>query len=133
MVPNGEDLGYAFGDYYPYNDTLTSVKAQSPVAYRSTASESAVNGSNHITPHPWGILFTILGTVLLDFDADACQSPARAYLLDVTVPGNLRLYLLYIGIHRDFNKVFIFPQRTMPGDYRRSPLWLGSADLWVTR
>ena len=37
--------------------------------------------------HPWGIFFTILGTVLLDFDADACQSPSRAYLLDVTVPG----------------------------------------------
>jgi len=27
-----------------------------------------------------------LGTVLLDFDADACQSPSRAYLLDVTQP-----------------------------------------------
>ena len=27
------------------------------------------------------------GTVLLDFDADACQSPSRAYLLDVTLPG----------------------------------------------
>jgi solute carrier family 45 protein 1/2/4 len=37
--------------------------------------------------HPWGIFFTILGTVLLDFDADACQSPSRAYLLDVTLPG----------------------------------------------
>ena len=37
--------------------------------------------------HPWGIFFTVLGTVLLDFDADACQSPSRAYLLDVTVSG----------------------------------------------
>ncbi|XP_050692298.1 membrane-associated transporter protein-like isoform X2 [Eriocheir sinensis] len=36
--------------------------------------------------HPWGIFFTIVGTMLLDFDADACQSPSRAYLLDVTVP-----------------------------------------------
>ena len=32
------------------------------------------------------MLFTVLGTVLLDFDADACQSPSRAYLLDVTQP-----------------------------------------------
>ena len=39
------------------------------------------------TYHPWGIFFTIIGTVLLDFDADACQSPSRAYLLDVTLPG----------------------------------------------
>merc|ERR1719208_661731 len=38
------------------------------------------------TYHPWGIFFTIIGTVLLDFDADACQSPSRAYLLDVTLP-----------------------------------------------
>jgi solute carrier family 45, member 1/2/4 len=39
-----------------------------------------------IGSHPWGVLFTVLGTVLLDFDADACQSPSRAYLLDVTQP-----------------------------------------------
>merc|ERR1711874_611222 len=38
------------------------------------------------TFHPWGIFFTVIGTVLLDFDADACQSPSRAYLLDVTLP-----------------------------------------------
>ena len=37
--------------------------------------------------HPWGVFFTVLGTVLLDFDADSCQSPSRAYLLDVTLPG----------------------------------------------
>lgn len=37
----------------------------------------------------WAIFFTVLGTVLLDFDADACQSPARAYLLDICVPGKL--------------------------------------------
>ena len=42
---------------------------------------------DHHQTHPWGIFFTILGTVLLDFDADSCQSPSRAYLLDVTVPG----------------------------------------------
>ena len=39
--------------------------------------------------HPWGIFFTIVGTMLLDFDADACQSPSRAYLLDVTVAGEV--------------------------------------------
>lgn len=37
--------------------------------------------------HPWGLVFTVIGTVLLDFDADACQSPSRAYMLDVTIPG----------------------------------------------
>ena len=42
--------------------------------------------------HPWGIFFTIIGTVLLDFDADACQSPSRAYLLDVTLPGQFNFH-----------------------------------------
>ena len=41
----------------------------------------------------WGILLTIIGTVLLDFDADACQSPSRAYLLDVTLPGREKFNL----------------------------------------
>ena len=37
-------------------------------------------------PHPFTILFTVLGVILLDFSCDACQSPCRAYMLDVTVP-----------------------------------------------
>lgn len=65
LVPNGEFLGYWFGDENEY--------------YHESKVRNAYS-------HPWGIFFTILGTVLLDFDADACQSPARAYLLDVCVP-----------------------------------------------
>lgn len=53
--------------------------------HRTTASGSDIQPRKK-TSHPWGIFFTILGTVMLDFDADACQSPARAYLLDVCVP-----------------------------------------------
>ena len=44
-------------------------------------------GQEERPSRPWGVLFTIIGTVLLDFDADACQSPSRAFLLDVTLPG----------------------------------------------
>lgn len=36
--------------------------------------------------HVWTIVLTILGTLLLDFCCDACQSPSRTYLLDVTQP-----------------------------------------------
>lgn len=32
------------------------------------------------------IFVTIIGVLLLDFDCDACQSPARAYLIDVSHP-----------------------------------------------
>ncbi|XP_049870408.1 proton-associated sugar transporter A [Pectinophora gossypiella] len=77
LVPNGEAIGYALGDQGPANRT----EVPSVLGPRSSALEN--DGGNY---HPWGVLFTVLGTVFLDFDADACQSPARAYLLDVTVP-----------------------------------------------
>ncbi|XP_076681170.1 loss of visual transmission isoform X2 [Andrena cerasifolii] len=80
LVPNGEDMGYAFGDTSP-----TSTNYTAPLGHRTTAKQARVE-STEPPSHSWGIFFTILGTVLLDFDADACQSPARAYLLDVTTP-----------------------------------------------
>lgn len=48
-----------------------------------------IEGDSKTGNNFWPIFFTILGTVMLDFDADACQSPARAYLLDICVPGNI--------------------------------------------
>lgn len=94
LVPNGEDLGYRFGDFNPYEENSSFIP-KPVVSHRSTAMDDPIaDNKNEITPHPWGILFTILGTVLLDFDADACQSPARAYLLDVTIPGNFPLLIL---------------------------------------
>ncbi|CAK1598605.1 unnamed protein product [Parnassius mnemosyne] len=77
LVPNGEAIGYVLGDQGNGNRT----EVPSVLGPRSSALDTA--GTNH---HPWGVFFTVLGTVFLDFDADACQSPARAYLLDVTVP-----------------------------------------------
>ena len=38
-------------------------------------------------------IVTVLGVVLLDLDCDACQSPSRAYLLDVTDPSQHSLGL----------------------------------------
>ncbi|KDR22503.1 proton-associated sugar transporter A [Zootermopsis nevadensis] len=70
LVPNGEAIGRALGDTYP---------SRTP-SVNSTLEPDA-NDS-----HPWSVIFTVLGTVLLDFDADACQSPSRSYLLDITVP-----------------------------------------------
>lgn len=80
-MPNGEDIGHALGDFYPSIDlNQTSFNA-------SNSGTPSLNDADY--PHPWGIFFTILGTVLLDFNADSCQSPARAYLLDVSLPGRL--------------------------------------------
>ncbi|KAK2581327.1 hypothetical protein KPH14_008100 [Odynerus spinipes] len=81
LVPNGEDMGYAFGDIPSWSNHTA------PLGHRTTAKSSKDDVSTvRPSSHSWGIFFTILGTVLLDFDADACQSPARAYLLDVTIP-----------------------------------------------
>lgn len=82
--PGGRFLG---------NDYDYDRRQQSPAILNTTSifsNEAPVeppidDPSNVHGDHPWGIFFTVLGTVLLDFDADACQSPSRAYLLDVTV------------------------------------------------
>lgn len=82
LVPNGEDMGYAFGDVAAAWKNFTV-----PSGHRTTAKQAREEAARPPS-HSWGIFFTILGTVLLDFDADACQSPARAYLLDVTTPDD---------------------------------------------
>ncbi|KAJ8935257.1 hypothetical protein NQ318_007067 [Aromia moschata] len=97
LVPNGERLGYAFGDEKPPNATNPYVAAhRTTTSLQNIITETNNNRTifngiqsediSHVNSHPWGVFFTVIGTVLLDFDADACQSPARAYLLDVTIP-----------------------------------------------
>lgn len=65
LVPNGEYFGYKFGDV--------------PAAGSLPVNSTNVNGTDETISmavsdkpedHSWGILFTIIGTVLLDFDAD---------------------------------------------------------------
>nr|CAI5860425.1 unnamed protein product [Callosobruchus analis] len=103
LVPNGEYLGYAMGDPKP-PITLNTIAAHKISATSKNPPLNELNGTDALsgaeavsrkilspeesppTYHSWGVFFTILGTVLLDFDADGCQSPARAYLLDVSVP-----------------------------------------------
>merc|ERR1719153_707660 len=98
LVPNGKVLGKLMGDEY-YEDNLDPpVGRLTDDEVSETWPDDGDMGGNNTTPsyptpppdlhtyHPWGIFFTIIGTVLLDFDADACQSPSRAYLLDVTLP-----------------------------------------------
>jgi len=97
LVPNGKLIGKKLGDQYPREDELERLEKNltGPGGRRSAlfANYSTIQ-SNSVElereeqhrSHPWGVFFTVVGTVLLDFDADACQSPSRAYLLDVTLP-----------------------------------------------
>lgn len=87
-MPNGEDIGYSLGDAVKINNTLG--KSSSYRTSTKISEQTHIDIESHHQEkmqHPWGIFFTILGTILLDFDADACQSPSRAYLLDVLIPG----------------------------------------------
>lgn len=105
LVPNGEQIGYSMGDPKPpslnysfvashrtrtgTSDAYNNLKNISiPEDVKQDVNKGILDTIPYNNTHPWGVFFTILGTVLLDFDADACQSPARAYLLDVTLPGN---------------------------------------------
>lgn len=85
------------GDVYPEEEQLLlPTNSSSSIWNSSTTTEAPVmideadviNSVVDTSSHPWGIFLTVLGTVLLDFDADGCQSPSRAYLLDVCVPGS---------------------------------------------
>ena len=102
-MPNGSLIGIALGDEYPPPPIPSNLTIDDPDLEFDTATEppptapanltyplyegDAANSSEVYQAHPWGIFFTIVGTVLLDFDSDACQSPARAFLLDITIPG----------------------------------------------
>ena len=71
------------------SDSQNCVKNHKKIAHNVTIEGGGEDDDTKFVheEHPWGIFFTVLGTVLLDFDADACQSPSRAYLLDVTTAG----------------------------------------------
>lgn len=79
-------MGHFLGDDFEYFNH-TNFKDIHP--HRISASTADVEDhSNKMESHKWGVILTILGTVLLDFASDASQSPARAYLVDMCIPGN---------------------------------------------
>lgn len=108
LVPNGEALGLLAGDKGSnlepqlsshLNATNATNFSNFTVGYNTTVTFQ--NGTSHIsratfTPkwssvklpdhHVIGILLTVIGVALLDFNCDACQSPCRTYLLDISVP-----------------------------------------------
>ncbi len=101
LVPNAQDIGILLGDLYKrdvpslptwfwpnkasalggFHHSL-HVSGNSSIAHRPMRRSS----TNEYQHHTWGIVFTTLGLVLLDFNCDSCQSPARSFLLDQTVP-----------------------------------------------
>ncbi len=101
LVPNGQDIGLLFGDVYENqeSDAVSTAwfwpnkasalgglhRLQDNNSYTILNSDR-VNSTDDYLHHTWGIVFTTLGLVLLDFNCDSCQSPTRSFLLDQTVP-----------------------------------------------
>lgn len=80
LAPYGRDIGRFLGDVGGGADTVNgTTEVPMSLDFKSIKEENP-NGFFY------AILFTVLGTLLLDFNADNCQTPARAYLLDVCVP-----------------------------------------------
>jgi solute carrier family 45 protein 1/2/4 len=55
--------------------------------------KTKIDNPSTLSKHKYGATLTVLGVLLLDLDCDACQSPSRAYLLDVTNPSQHSLGL----------------------------------------
>ncbi|WAR04783.1 S45A2-like protein, partial [Mya arenaria] len=105
LVPNGETFGILAGDTGTpiSNQNVTPIDAK--IIRRINSTDNLVifeNGTSAILrsgfspdwpsmvklphKHVIGILLTVLGVAMLDFNCDACQSPCRTYLLDISVP-----------------------------------------------
>lgn len=81
LAPWGRDIGRLLGDNGT-GITVANLTSDDP----SNFEYKTVNLADSSNSFYWAILFTVLGTLLLDFNADNCQTPSRAYLLDMCIP-----------------------------------------------
>ncbi|XP_067686645.1 membrane-associated transporter protein-like [Haliotis asinina] len=127
LVPNGESIGILLGDKgnetlhnkykYVYNQSFQETSKRSNLGNVSLPDVTPIpvpEGTDVVTgasepesyaiskDHFRGIILTIIGVAMLDFNCDACQSPSRAYLLDVTSPeehsSGLTMFTVMAGI-----------------------------------
>ncbi|XP_043918999.1 proton-associated sugar transporter A isoform X2 [Protopterus annectens] len=59
--------------------------------------------------HKWGIIFTVLGVILMDFSADSADNPSHAYMMDVCCPEDqdrgLNIHALIAGLGGGFGYI----------------------------
>ncbi|XP_070174084.1 proton-associated sugar transporter A-like [Littorina saxatilis] len=107
LVPNGEALGLWMGDngtatlHHPKYFAKLNLSSQN-VASKHASLNKTGKPFQLSEEHFRGIILTILGVALLDFNCDACQSPCRAYLLDVSIPedhsSGLTMFTVMAGL-----------------------------------
>jgi solute carrier family 45, member 1/2/4 len=86
-------MGRWFGDSYSdsINSTLMLFNRTATIGDKAQLANNKIAAS--LSSHKYGATLTVFGVFLLDLDCDACQSPSRAYLLDVTNPDQHSLGL----------------------------------------
>ncbi|XP_054089289.1 proton-associated sugar transporter A [Zeugodacus cucurbitae] len=86
LVPYGKDLGILFGDI-GYNMTSVNSSAMNDAVAAALQSTEVDNAEGPIPSNfKFAAILTIIGMVMLDLNADTCQTPARTYMLDVCIP-----------------------------------------------
>ncbi|KAH8343525.1 hypothetical protein KR059_011987 [Drosophila kikkawai] len=102
LVPYGKDLGVLLGDVgYNYSDTALNITSSFGDGAVAALVSSKTDTGPSASDFKFAVILTILGMVLLDFDADTCQTPARTYLLDMCVPEEqpkaMTMFALFAG------------------------------------
>lgn len=105
LVPYGKDFGILLGDGGHKNIT-TIVNDNNRSSIESSNHVVNLITSREVTRGVWdfkyAVILTIIGMVLLDLNADTCQTPARTYLLDMCTskdqPRALTTFTLMAGI-----------------------------------
>lgn len=85
LVPYGQDLGILLGDI-GYNITTAENSSTTNDGLAEALLSSDVAEGPLPSNFKFAAILTILGMVLLDLNADTCQTPARTYMLDVCIP-----------------------------------------------
>ncbi|XP_067628885.1 membrane-associated transporter protein [Eurosta solidaginis] len=87
LVPYGKDLGILLGDVGFNTATANNLSAiNDTIVPAFIAPAEAITASALPSHFKFAAILTIVGMVLLDLNADTCQTPARTYMLDVCIP-----------------------------------------------
>jgi solute carrier family 45 protein 1/2/4 len=85
LIPYGQNVGSWLGDT---GDSYTTAQFLNETTNLTYTSQFPIEGDKrvHVMNFKYSIIMVILGTVLLDINADASQIFARSYLIDVCLP-----------------------------------------------
>jgi solute carrier family 45 protein 1/2/4 len=86
LAPYGKTLGALLGDTNDYNNITIQISNISSIEQNKYSYDVDTPQEPSSSPsYGWSVIFTVIGTILLDFNADNCQTPSRAYLLDMCI------------------------------------------------